>query len=219
MDSDLLLDTLRALIEEGESVVATEFDAGHPGIGYIGGRPRGVDLRPFAKWAAGCANLVRLLGEAGEPWRTALVEKTNSLQNAEKMLGTLLGIEAAVQGGLLVKIEDLVRADAFDSLLEQAEYLSSEGYSLAAGVLGRAVLEEHLRSWCHRANCVPTKDRPTLNDFTSELYRAKVINKIVMKQVEAMAAIGNDAAHGKPVTADEVDRLLRDVREFLAKHA
>jgi len=219
MDNDLLLNTLRGLIEEGERVLSTHFDAGDRDTIYLGGRPRAVDLRSFAKWGAGCVNLIRLLGDLGEPWRTALVEKTNYLENVEEMLGTLLGIEEAVQRGLLVKIEDLVRAEAFDNLLEQAEYLSSEGYSLAAGVLGRAVLEEHLRSWCHRAKCVPTKDRPTLNDFTSELYRAKVINIIVMKQVEAMAAIGNDAAHNNPVTPEDVARLLRDVREFLAKHA
>lgn len=41
-----------------------------------------------------------------------------------------------------------------------------------------------------------------------------------MKHVEAMAAIGNDAAHSNPgLKADDVRRLLTDLRGFLAKFA
>ena len=58
-----------------------------------------------------------------------------------------------------------MRAEAFESLLEQADYLLSEGYFLAAGVLGRAVLEEHLRKWCDLKAYSPAKQRPTINDF------------------------------------------------------
>lgn len=37
-------------------------------------------------------------------------------------------------------VGDLVRAETFADLLSQADYLLSEGYHLAAGVLGRAVM-------------------------------------------------------------------------------
>jgi hypothetical protein len=124
-----------------------------------------------------------------------------------------------VARGLLVAVEDLVRAEAFESLLEQADYLLASGYALAAGVLGRAVLEEHLRKWCEVKGCRPAKDKPTINDYNSELYKAKHLNLSQMKHVESLAAVGNEAAHNKPtLTADGVERLLRDVRELLAKH-
>ena len=220
MSKDILLKTVRRLIEDGKQVVATQFDAGDPGISYAGGRPIGVELQPFAKWAAGCVNLIRMLGEAGQQWKDQFDDKFNWAETAIRMLGTLEAIEDAIKDGLLVKVEDLVLADAFDSLLDQADYLNAEGYFLAAGVLGRAILEEHLRSWCQHAGCNPTKSKPTLNNFKDELYKAKHFNTSVMKHVDSMAAVGNDAAHNKPtLAADDVTRLLRDVRDFLAKHS
>ncbi len=213
-------DLVDRLIEDGQHVLSTKFDAGDPNCVYSEGRPFGVDLQSFAKWAAGCANLVRLLGPLGDTWAADLVGKQNEYSSAVRMLGTLEAIKDAIDHGLLVRIEDLVLADAFDNLLEQAEYLLTENYFLAAGVLGRAVLEEHLRAWCDAAGCAPTTQRPTLNNYKDALYRAKHFNTSVMKHVEAMAAVGNDAAHNKPsLTKDEVERLLRDVRDFLAKHS
>ena len=44
-------------------------------------------------------------------------------------------------------------------------------------------------------------------------------NIIVPKHIEAMIAVGNNAAHNKPdLDRPSVDRLLRDLREFLGKH-
>lgn len=136
------------------------------------------------------------------------------------MLGTVEAIEQLVTEGLLVEIEDMVRAESFTSLLDQAEFLEDKGYFLAAGTLGRAVLEEHLRSWIQNlALPLLKKSRPTLNDYKDALYKAKAFTLTVMKHIESMAAVGNDAAHNKPVLdADAVKRLLRDVREFIAKH-
>jgi hypothetical protein len=40
-----------------------------------------------------------------------------------------------------------------------------------------------------------------------------------MLHVTAMAAVGNDAAHNSPtLRREDVDRFLRDVREFLVRH-
>jgi hypothetical protein len=187
-------------------------------VSYID-RPRGVELQGFAKLRAGCANLLRMLGPAGDPWKELLADASNTPFAVKRILGTLEAIGEAVQNGLLVKVEDLVRAEAFDNLLTQADYLLSETYFLAAGVLGRAVLEEHLRKWCDQKSCAPTKPKPTISDFKDTLYKAKEINVTQMKHIESLAAVGNDAAHNIPslITSD-VERLLRDVREILIKH-
>lgn len=220
MHRDLLIDTTKRLIAEGEGVLGTEFDASNPHITYLGGRPRGVEITPFAKWQAGCVNFVRMLGDAGESWQDNFTRKKNDPPTVKRMIGTLQAIKESLEHNLLLTVEDLVRAESFNGLLEQAEYLQDGGYFLAAGVLGRAVLEEHLRSLCDVKKCMPTKGKPTLNDFKDALYKAKHINMTQMKHVESMAAIGNNAAHNKPeLTDDDVRRLIRDVRDFLAKHA
>ena len=218
MTSPTLQATVNALIEEGKHVLGTEFDAGVRGVGYPLGRPRAVSLQAFAKWQAGCLNLLRMLGDAGQQWKDDFAQKKNTPAIATRMLGTLEGIADAINNGLLIKVEDIVRSEAFENLLEQADYLYSEGYFLAAGVLGRAVLEGHLRKWCDLTNCPPTKSKPTINDFNGNLYKAKHINLTQMKHFESLASIGNAAAHNdKKLAADEVERLLRDVRDVLVK--
>ena len=141
------------------------------------------------------------------------------LLHAKKMMGTLMAIKEAIEQDFLITVEELVMSEAFVDLLEQAEYLLSGNYFLAAGVLGRAVLEERLRKWCDAVGCIPSKPKPTLNDFKLELQKASELNKIEVSHVDGMAAIGNIAAHNKPGLAKaDVERLVRDVREFLVCH-
>jgi hypothetical protein len=202
------------LIGDGESLLKTEF------VGDCRGRNlKAVELQRFSTWKASCLNLMRLLGKAADKWEKQFGEFGNSSANAEVMLGTLRGIRNLVDAGLLVTVEDLVLAEAFNNLLDQADYLAKKGYFLAAGVLGRAVLEEHLRAWAVNAAAAVTAKRPTLNDYVTALYKAGKFTVSVLKHVEAMAAVGNDAAHNKTsLTPEAVERLLRDVREFIGKY-
>ncbi len=81
------------------------------------------------------------------------------------------------------------------------------------------MLEEHLRKWCDRAGCAPSKPSPTLADYNMELYKANHLDKIAMKHVDAMTAIGNDTAHNaSTLKREDVDRLLREVRNLLQQH-
>jgi hypothetical protein len=212
-----LLEIVSDLIEEGRRVIATNFDVGSPRVLYIEGRPIGVDLQMFSKWQAGCTNLLRLLGSAADPWRESFSSKKNTLASVKVSLGTLEGIYETIKKGLLVRFEEMVRAETFESLLEQAEHLLCLGYFPASGVLGRAVLEEHLREWCQQMSCIPAKVKPTISDFCANLYSAKHITKSQMKHIESLASVGNDAAHNaKTLSEPDVRRLLRDIREILA---
>jgi hypothetical protein len=90
MSPNTLLDTIDRLIGEGREVLATDRDAGERGVLYAGSRPRAVDVQRFAKWQAGCGNLLRMLGEPGEPWKEALTEIDNAPNVVRYKLGTLL---------------------------------------------------------------------------------------------------------------------------------
>jgi hypothetical protein len=218
MTTEFLIKEVQRLIAEGQQVTGTKFDAGMGGVTYMGGRPTGVDLQSFSRWQAGCKNLMRLLADCAEPWKKTF-DGNNSASNATRMLGTLEAIEHAISGGLLLSVEDIVRAESFNSLLDQANFLHQQRFFLAAGVLARAVLEEHLRAWAANSSVPISKPKPTLSDFKDALYKDKKFSLSVLKHIEAMAAVGNDAAHNKPeLTNEAVTRMLRDVREFIAKH-
>lgn len=174
-------------------------------------------LLSYSTWAARIRNFLRMLGpEFATPY-----ERTVSLdyQNHYEMNGVLAAIWHDLEDDALISAEQLIRGEVFGSLLEQAEHLLENGFHLAAGVLGRAVLEEHLRKWCNRAGCLPQKQKPTMADFKSELYAKNHMSKVEMLHVEAMAAVGNDAAHNLPTLArNDVERMVRDVRDFTAQH-
>lgn len=134
-------------------------------------------------------------------------------------MGSLESLKHAIQNDLLTRVEDLVSADAFGSLLEQADELISKGFVVAAGVLGRAVLEEHLRKLCNHHGCLPATNRPTINDLNQSLYKTGQIDKLGMQTVTAMATIGNDCAHNTTHhTSQDVGKFLNDVRDFMVRH-
>lgn len=167
----------------------------------------------------GASNVARLLGPDAMRWASTFDTAQADYAGACAILGGLQSLRRALCAALLCSVEVLIHGEVFDDLLEQAEYLFEKKYFLAAGVLGRAVLEENLRQWCVRKNCVPTNPKATMNDFKDALYAAKDLDKMNMKHVEAMAAIGNEAAHNGPsLTEAKVERLLRDVRTFVTQN-
>ena len=216
MKPDKILLYVKALIEEGERLVNQQFRAG-PNY-FQHGQDSYVPLEEFSHWSASCRHLVSMLGKTAEAWKSELCsEGPNRVETAMSMLGCMRSISDAINRGLLNRVEDLLAAEMFDNLLEQALYLCSKNYYRAAGVLGRAVLEEHLRHLCERNSCIPAKERPTLNDFASELYRLEHLDKLQLKNVESMAAIGNAAAHPseKDISEEDAEHLLIDIRRFV----
>lgn len=124
----------------------------------------------------------------------------------------------SLEEGLLIRFEDLVLAEAFSDLSEQAEYLFSQGYFLASGVITRAILEERLRRLCVNHDCTPDRERPTLSDLNTALYKKTVYDKITFKHVDALGAVGNHAAHNNPdLNKEDVRRMIDGVQAFLLR--
>ena len=101
----------------------------------------------------------------------------------------------------------------------KADYLLDHNHLLAAGVLGRAMLEGHLRKLCNRHGSMPAGNT-TISVLNDALYKAQHLDKLAMQGVTKMATAGNHCAHNRhpPLPKADVKLLLRDVREFLARH-
>lgn len=207
---------VKSLINEGKTVLGTKWA---PDGNWLSGPPEYVDLQRFTKWRASCNLLIALLADMAEPWRNIFAGNSgNKLETAISMQGTLEAIQEAIDNDLLVRFEDLAFAEAFSDLVEQAEYLFDQGYILAAGVILRAVLEERLKRMCSRHGCNPAKARATIADLNTELYKAKVYDKVTFKHVDSMAAIGNDAAHNNQgLQGTDVGRFKQDLISFLER--
>jgi len=205
-----ILDFIDTLIEEGERLRKTA----RPPLMLVKEPPKD-------NWVPRIRTLAFLLGRKAGPWTYQLnrVPTDSRAETVNEFLGTLRAVREAVDSGLLIEIEDMVLAEAIGDLLEQANHLADKGYHLAAGVLGRAVLEGHLRKWCERTGCLP-RGRPTLNDLNQALYKGRHLNKLEMQQATALTTVGNHCAHNvqPPLEPGRVGVFLRDVREFVVRN-
>lgn len=200
------------LIAEAQSVVESKFN-----VDIISASTY-VDIQLLHKWWAKVKSFGHLLGASAKPWHAILTTdpEKNTLAFVRRVLGTLEAIKHELENDYLETFTQLVRAETFSDLLDQAQHLFDNGYFLAAGVIGRAVLEEHLRVTCDTLGCAPSKQRPTINDFNQALYASQHYSKTKMKQVDHLASIGNDAAHNKPnLNSADVKRMLLDLPEVI----
>ena len=212
-----LIQQVEKLIAEGDAVLGTKFSNSRGN--YVDMGDPWVQPEAFQKWLTSCRNLVHQVGKPAQVWIDAFKgNMSNQHVVATSLLGTLRSLHEAVQDDLLSPVEDLIAADAFGSLLEQADFLLKKTYLLASGVLCRAVLEEHLRLLCDRHGCMPT-GRPTIGDLNQALYKNGQVDKLAMQDVTTMATAGNHCAHNQqpPLSQADVEKLHRDVTGFLVR--
>lgn len=207
-----LLRITNALIKEADGVIASGFEIN------VSGAPTLVSVHLLYRWWGKVRSLGHQLGTAARPWHDFFASdpQRNTLAFANRVLGTLEAIKHELENDHLATFTGLVQAETLADLLDQSEHLLANGYHLAAGVIGRAILEEHLRNTCDALGCTVTKRRPTINDFNQALYGVQHYSKIKMKQIEALAAIGNDAAHNEPgLDSTEIKKMLSDLPEVI----
>ena len=216
---DIIKTICNDCIVEGESLLTTKWSRDTMGGFQVMNPTSYVDLENFKKWKSNCNVLISLLKDLSEPWNEIFNgEKINTLSNAKSMLGGLKSISDTIAKGYLLRIEDLIFAEAFSNLIEQSEYLYGQNYFLAAGVIARAVLEEKLRNLCIAQKIILQKPRPTLTDYNNELYKAKYYDKIELKNIDYLTSIGNNAAHNQPIVQIEIKSLIDGVKNILMKY-
>jgi len=205
-------------ILEGEALTKTQWDNKYLGFLEIANPTTYVDLEGFKRWKSNCNVLINLLKDLASPWNEIFNgEMSNTLTNTKSIIGGLKSIKDTIDKGYLLNIEDLIFAEAFSNLIDQADYLFEQNFNLAAGVISRAVLEEKLRNLCESQKLQLSKERPTLSDFNNELYKAKFYDKIEFKNVDFLISIGNNAAHNQPIKKEEIKKLIEGVKDVLIK--
>jgi hypothetical protein len=139
------------------------------------------------------------------------------------LAGTVRSLRDAYQNDYLATIIELVHADTFSDLLDQAAYLLEQRYKDAAAVIVGGVLEEHVRKLCGKHG-IPINDSNSkplkatyLND---QLKAANAYGNLEHKNVASWQDLRNKAAHGRYQDYDSghVELFLMGVRHFVATH-
>lgn len=117
----------------------------------------------------------------------------------------------------LLDIRDLVTADIFDSEIEQARYLVSNGFLRSGGAIAGVVLEKHLRQVCKNHNIKPSKKHPTISDYNDLLKSNDVIDVAEWRKIGYLGDLRNKCDHDKKVepTEENLSDLLDGVDKVL----
>jgi len=208
--SQELIDFVEDLRKESAEVAATRQHGQYANY---------VDFGKLNSLAAGCRLLIAKLGPFGKVWDEMLqAPPDGNDEHFDKINSTLDAIAKALAKGRLATVDEIVSADVLGDLLEHAEELLKAKFNLAAAIILRAVLEERLRKLCGSNGCMPTGVKPTIENFKQALYGANVIDKIVMKDIDWMASVGNSAAHNLPEYRDaDVPQFFQHVTTFLTR--
>jgi hypothetical protein len=110
----------------------------------------------------------------------------------------------------LMDLEQIVRADLFDTEIAKARDLLKSGYDRPSGVIAGVVLEEHLQTVCSKRSLRLAKKSPTISDLNDVLRNEGVIDTVVWRFVQRLGDIRNLCGHKKDrdPTRDEVQELI-----------
>lgn len=133
-----------------------------------------------------------------------------------KFLAQMQLLEAAEMklDDVVMNFKKLTLASLFDSEIDGAKELLTNGFLRPAGVVARVVLEKHLKDICEthkvKVNKKNKSKPPTLSDYNGALKEAKVYDIAQWRKISALADITNKCCHGHgpEPTEEEVQDLI-----------
>lgn len=182
------------------------------------GRYEEVDPEFLLGWCVKARSLVgSACGKDGEHFQSfvkaeAPASYSDNYATFKSVKAVFLAAKEDFEGGYLVSVRNLVQAEVADSEIDQATELLDAGYSTAAAVVAGVVLETTLRTLCAANGLSIGK----LNKMNDDLAKAGVYNSLKQKNITAIAAIRNSAAHGKTddFSPRDVKSMISDVSRF-----
>ena len=219
-DTQQIATRLRSLIEEGGAVAALERQSPGGTDKYIHEKEK-VRLQA---WLSNVLNIIEATFSTSSPQYRHLRElmphgpyHVEHAYEVYPIVGLLTGALGDLEGGFLRDQEQLIAADVFDSVLEQAAELNKLAYKDPSAVLMRVVLEDALRRLANKNGVDATQKASKLND---ELKNLSVYAQPQWRLIQVWLDIGNAAAHGKfqEYSSDDVANAIHGVGQFLVLH-
>ncbi|MDM5181753.1 DUF4145 domain-containing protein [Massilia sp. DJPM01] len=178
-----------------------------------------IDADLILGWCVKARNLLSTVcGRDSEHYRSFVEgEEAQSYENSptrfRRVVSVFLAAKEDFEGGYIVTMRNLVQSDVFTDELHQADELLRAGYHSPAAVIAGVVLETAMRDFCVQKG-VPSGKLSKMNE---DLAKAGHYNSIVQKQVTALAAVRNSAAHGKneEFSKEDVRAMIRDVERLV----
>ena len=139
-----------------------------------------------------------------------------------ELIGALKSLRKAYENDFLTNINEMIDAELFTDILEQAEYLLSQNYIRASSVVAGVALESHLRKLAEK-NSISISDAgkyKNADSLNGELHRNNIIAKTDSKSVTSWLGLRNDAAHpdSKEMDGENVKLVIKWIKLFIKKY-
>ena len=141
----------------------------------------------------------------------------------DQLREVLKSLKHDYSNNFLNSFNEMIDADIFTDILEQAEYLLSQGYFRASAVVAGVALESHLRKLAEK-NQIPIKneERKYVNadSLNGNLLKSQIIDKTMNKSITSWLGLRNDAAHPDPTQIDEgmIKLMIDGIKVFIEKY-
>jgi len=210
-----IIDRLNELIRRGHEIEKTKKLPPANAIGF----DATVDSQAANQWYVSSKSiLAKAFGKDSEHYQIFdnCFKKGVTYSPLHRGIGILMGAKEDYECGYTQDIRNLVTAELFSNLLDQASELLEAGYAGPSAVLAGAVLEDNLRKLCS-INDIKLPDKPKLDYMNSQLAKADIFNKLAQKKITVIADIRNSAAHGKwsEFTPEDVADMIRWITNFV----
>ncbi len=144
-------------------------------------------------------------------------------QTVAQLYGTLKSLREDYANDFLSGFNEMVDADLFTDILEQAESLLSQGYFRASAVVAGVALESHLRKLAEKNSIPITTDGEKYikaDSLNGALLKNNIIDKTMHKSVTGWLGLRNDAAHpdSKEINDGLIEPMIAGTRVFIEKY-
>ena len=204
-----------ALVEKGHSVISTH----RPHPPNVIGFPT-LDTQEYANWRSqSLAFLTDLLGPEHVYTKDFLTstERSGYTNSTHAGIGILQAVLEDIEQGFIETIRQLITAEVFADLFDQATHLLKNGYKAPAASLAGAVLENGLRSIAVSQG-VQVKASDDLSSLNQKLADKGVYSRLNQKKVHVWTDIRNDADHGHfdQLGDNDIDDFIKGAQSLLS---
>ena len=143
-------------------------------------------------------------------------------ESVAQLYGTLKSLREEYANDFFSGFNEMVDAELFTDILEQAEYLLSQSYFRASGVVAGVALESHLRKLAEK-NSIPiiTDEWKYINadSLNGELRKKGILDKTLNKSITSWLGLRNDAAHpdAKEINEGLIESMIAGIKVFIEK--
>ena len=141
----------------------------------------------------------------------------------DQLSEVLKSLKHDYSNNFLNSFNEMIDADIFTDILEQAEYLLSQSYFRASAVVAGVALESHLRKLAEKNQIPITSDDGKYvkaDSLNGNLLKNQIIDKTMNKSITGWLGLRNDAAHpdAKQINDRMIEPMIAGIKVFIEKY-